>query len=94
MGRHLGIDFKQILIDFGSQVATKLGSKIDKKSIQKDIKNRCEKEGVLEASWMSCGRREAILRQVTPGGPVRFFRYRYIYVFIYLRGCISAPLFF
>ena len=37
LGRHLGIDFSWILVDFGGQVGTKLGSKIDKKSIQNGI---------------------------------------------------------
>ena len=45
MGRHLGIDFSWILVDLGSQVGLKLGSKIDLKSIQKALRNRCEKEG-------------------------------------------------
>ena len=34
----LGIDFRAILLDFGSQVGPKLGLKIDKKSIQKGPK--------------------------------------------------------
>ena len=29
MGRHLGIDFSWILMDFGSQVGAKLGGKIE-----------------------------------------------------------------
>ena len=37
LGRHLGIDFSWILVDLGGQVGTKLGSKIDKKSIQNGI---------------------------------------------------------
>ena len=37
MGRHIGIDFSWILIDFGGQVGAKLGSKIDKKSTQNSI---------------------------------------------------------
>ena len=31
MGRHLGIDFSSILVDFGSQVGRQNGAKIDQK---------------------------------------------------------------
>ena len=51
MGRHPGIDFWWILVDFWSQV----GWKIHQKSIQKGIEKTIEKSrrlgSVLEASW-------------------------------------------
>ena len=37
MGRHLGIDFSWILVDFEGQVGAMLGSKIDQNSIQEGI---------------------------------------------------------
>ena len=51
MGRHLGIDFSWILVDFGRQVVTKLGSNIEKNRSKKALKNRCQKEDDWEASW-------------------------------------------
>ena len=42
----LGIDFSWIFLDFGRQVGAKLASKIDKKSIQKSIKNMMRKKGI------------------------------------------------
>ena len=39
LGRHLGIDFSSIFFDFGSQNGTKLGRKIDKKSIKRRLGN-------------------------------------------------------
>ena len=52
MGRHLGIYFSWISIDFKGQVGAKLGSKIDQKSIQNGIKKQMPKRmrlgGVLE----------------------------------------------
>ena len=54
MGRHLGIDFSWILVDFESQVGAMLGSKIDQNSIEKGIEKRTRKSkrwgGVLEAT--------------------------------------------
>ena len=54
MGRHLGIDFSWILVDFEGQVGAMLGSKIDQNSIQEGIEKRMRKRkrlgGVLEAS--------------------------------------------
>ena len=47
MGRHLGIDFSSIFFDFGGQNGAKLGRKIDKKSIQKGIKNHEPKSSRL-----------------------------------------------
>ena len=48
MGRHLGIDFSWIFVDFGSQVGAKLGSKIDKKSNQqKALKNKRDMKNLL-----------------------------------------------
>ena len=35
MGSHLDIDFSWMFVNFGGQVGTKLGSKIDKTSIRK-----------------------------------------------------------
>ena len=35
MGRHLGIDFSSILVDFGSQVGVENGAKIDPKRHRK-----------------------------------------------------------
>ena len=53
MGRHLGIDFSWILVDFEGQVGAMLGSKIEQNSIQEGIKKRMRKRkrlgGVLEA---------------------------------------------
>ena len=53
MGRHLGIDFSWILVDFEGQVGAMLGSKIDQNSIQEGIEKRMRKRkrlgGVLEA---------------------------------------------
>ena len=53
MGRHLGIDFPWILVDFEGQVGAMLGSKIDQNSIQEGIEKRMRKRkrlgGVLEA---------------------------------------------
>ena len=53
MGRHLGIDFSWILVDFEGQVGAMLGSKIEKNSIQEGIEKRMRKRkrlgGVLEA---------------------------------------------
>ena len=53
MGRHLGIDFSWILVDFEGQVGAMLGSKIDQNSIQEGIEKRMRKGkrlgGVLEA---------------------------------------------
>ena len=43
MGRHPGIDFSWIFLDFRSQVGAKLRSKIDKISIQQGIKNMMKK---------------------------------------------------
>ena len=55
MGRYLGIDFSWILIDFGGQDGAKLGTNIDRKSIQKGIEKQMPKRrrlgGILEASW-------------------------------------------
>ena len=50
MGRHLGIDFSWILVDFGGQVGTKLRSNIEKNRSKKALKNRCQKEDDWEAS--------------------------------------------
>ena len=47
MGIALGIDVSWIFLDFGRQVGAKLASKIDKKSIQKSIKNMMRKKGIL-----------------------------------------------
>ena len=53
MGRHLGIDFSWILVDFEGQVGAMLGSKIDQNSIQEGIEKRMRKskrlDGVFEA---------------------------------------------
>ena len=53
MGRHLGIDFSWILVDFECQVGAMLGSKIDQNMIQECIKKQMRKikrlEAVLEA---------------------------------------------
>ena len=53
MGRHLGIDFSWILVDFEGQVGAMLGSKIDQNSIQAGIEKRMRKRkrlgGVLDA---------------------------------------------
>ena len=53
MGRHLGIDFSWILVDFEGQVGAMLGSKIDQNSIQEGIEKRMRKRkrlgAVLEA---------------------------------------------
>ena len=51
----LGIDFSWIFFDFGRQVGAKLASKIDKKSIQKSIKNMMRKKRYLDASWRRLG---------------------------------------
>ena len=55
MGRHLGIDFSWILVDFEGQVGAMLGSKIDQNSIQEGIEKRMRKRkrlgGVFWASW-------------------------------------------
>ena len=51
MGRHLGIDFSWILLDFGGQVGAKLGSNIEQNRSKKALKNRCQKEDDWEASW-------------------------------------------
>ena len=40
MARHLGIDFSWNWVDFGGQVGAKLGSKIDKKTIQTVIEKQ------------------------------------------------------
>ena len=57
MGIALGIDFSWIFIDFRRQVGAKLASKIDRKSMQKNIQkimaNKRHLGGVLEASWRS-----------------------------------------
>ena len=37
MGRHLGIDFSWILVDFEGQVGAMLGSKIEENSTQEAI---------------------------------------------------------
>ena len=54
MGRHLGIDFSWILVDFEGHVGAMLGSKIDQNSIQEGIEKRMRKRkrlgGVLEAT--------------------------------------------
>ena len=42
MGRHLGIDFSWILMDFGSQVGKQNGAKIDPK---RQRKNDAKKKG-------------------------------------------------
>ena len=55
MGIALGIDFSWIFFDFGRQVGAKLASKIDKKSIQKSIKNMMRKKRHLDASWRRLG---------------------------------------
>ena len=55
MGIALGIDFSWIFLDFGRQVGAKLASKIDKKSIQKSIKNMMRKKRHLDASWRRLG---------------------------------------
>ena len=53
MGRHLGIEFLSILVDFEGQVGTMLGSKIGQNTIQKCIQKQVRKikrlEAVLEA---------------------------------------------
>ena len=53
MGRHLGIDFSWILVDFEGQVGAMLGSKIEENSIQEGIEKRMRKRkrlgAVLEA---------------------------------------------
>ena len=53
MGRHLGIDFSWILVDFEGQVGAMLGSKIDQNTIQECIQKQMRKikrlEAVLEA---------------------------------------------
>ena len=55
MGRHLGIDFSWILVDFEGQIGAMLGSKIDQTSIQEGFEKRIRKRrrlgGVLEACW-------------------------------------------
>ena len=72
MGIALGIDFSWIFIDFRRQVGAKLASKIDRKSMQKNIQkmmaNKRHLGGVLEASWRSKRCEEA--RKGT-GGPFR-----------------------
>ena len=37
LGKHFGIDFPSMFLDFGSQDGAKLGGEIDKKSIQKGM---------------------------------------------------------
>ena len=53
MGKHLGIDFSWIWVDFEGQIGAMLGSKIDQNSIQESIEKRMRKRkrlgGVLEA---------------------------------------------
>ena len=44
MGRHLGVDFKSILMDFGTQLGIPNGPKIDPKSIKKRFQHG-------KASW-------------------------------------------
>ena len=66
MGRHLGIDFSWILVDFEGQVGAMLGSKIDQNSIQEGIEKRMRKRkrlgGVLEAP------EAGLMRQGAPRG--------------------------
>ena len=64
MGMHLGIDFSWIFFDSGRQVGAKLPSKIDKKSIQKSIKNMIRKKGI----WTRLGGVLETLRAVFVGG--------------------------
>ena len=42
MGRHLGIDFKSILMDFGTQLGIPNGPKIDPRRIKEDIEKTKE----------------------------------------------------
>ena len=53
MGKHLGMDFSWILVDFGRQVGAMLASKIEQISIQEGIEKRMRKRkrlgAVLEA---------------------------------------------
>ena len=46
----LGIDFSWIFVDFGRQVRAKSASKIDKKPIQKGIKNRDQQKEIEKGS--------------------------------------------
>ena len=43
MGRHLGIDFSLMLVDFEGQVGAMLRSKIDQNSIQESIEKQMRK---------------------------------------------------
>ena len=55
MGIALGIDFSWIFVDFRRQVGAKLASKIDKQTIQKNIKKTMANKRHLEASWWRLG---------------------------------------
>ena len=59
MERPLGIDFSWIFLDFGGQDGSKLGGKINKKSIPKAIKKHMPKNRrlgrLLGASWPPLG---------------------------------------
>ena len=53
MGRHLGMDFSWILMDFGSQVGRQNGAKIDskrhRKTMQKTAETRLPKKSQQES---------------------------------------------
>ena len=49
MGRHLGIDFSWILVDFGGQVGAKLGSKIEKNRSKNALKKRTKLKSIWNA---------------------------------------------
>ena len=74
MGRHLGIDFSWILVDFECQVGAMLGSKIDQNMIQECIKKQMRKikrlEAVLEAPGAGLDTSRGAQGRGTPhGGP-------------------------
>ena len=67
MGIALGIDFSWIFIDFRRQVGAKLASKIDRKSMQKNIQKMMANKRPLKASLKRLGAVLADL-EVSGGG--------------------------
>ena len=66
MGIALGIDLSWIVIDFWRQVGAKLASKIDKKSMQKNIQKMMANKRPLKASLKRLGAVLADLGGVVP----------------------------
>ena len=64
----LGIDFSWIFLDFERQDGAKLASKIDKKSMQKNIQKMMANKRHLEASWKCLGAVLADLGGATGSG--------------------------